>query len=235
MSNRLLSWVGIVSLLVGTLLASHQLKNIGALPDAIIGWLPGILIALGLVRLLQVLRINRTALGSVILVMLGLGILMFQHNATLRDHYQRYGPGILMIAGVALILSASAASSRLRTTPDIISFALFQRKTVSIASKGLRRVTGIVFLSDLQLDFRQSSPDSGGIDVQSWIIGGHLDIILPMNWPYSHRVRVCLPRRASFVRDLSPEPEGAMVRINEAYVFGDSSIEGGKPAPLKSA
>ncbi len=180
--------VGLGILVLGLLATLDNLNLINA--GDVVEWWPAIIVAVGLVRLLDP---SKSKLGSVVIILLGTALLLDSLDVG-RFDFGDVLPLFLALVGGKLAWDALVRRERVRsgvTDPnaDVHAFAMMAGVRRQSTSHEFRYADANAIMGGVELDLRQAQiADGETATVDAFAFWGGVEILVPENWRIDAKV-----------------------------------------------
>jgi hypothetical protein len=148
--------------------------------ETIAEWWPVALVGLGVFHAIDRGRITT---GSVILVLVGAGLLAVTSDVLGEDSWDLVWPSALIVAGVWLAFGWGRRT--IRRIPDVATvdgLAVLSSSRVATRSQRFRRASLTAVLGGLTLDLTEALPEPTGAIVDASAILGSITVLVPRGW-----------------------------------------------------
>jgi predicted membrane protein len=173
------SIVGVVLVVLGVLFLLDQTGSIDA-GDLIGDWWPLIIVAVGLVQLVEHWR---APIGPLIVVAFGGILLLTQLDLVSPEVWSYVWPILLVLVGVVILLRLPGRNVPPGVADDVVRVsALFGSNDVVVTSQRLRGGSATALFGGVVLDLRQANLDSGGATLAATAIFGTVEVLAPRGW-----------------------------------------------------
>jgi hypothetical protein len=191
-------WLGLTVLAAGSFAIGDSAHRVRAAADCLLAWWPWLLLALALLNLLRSAITPGSLIAPGLLAAVALGGLAVAHGISTRTLADFVAPAVLILVGLALLLSSRESESN-RWTRILATGRV--RTTNAVGSRTenplviLRAVAG-----ELRADLTGSFLD-GSLTVQVTAVAGHVHLTIPRDWPVTVRTAGTVLTRVS---DMGP-------------------------------
>lgn len=176
-------WLGAILIIVGTLIFLRNF-NFEFLHINIFSW-PFILLLVGIVILIN----SKDSLFGIILVILGgVGLTARYFDTSYREIFSEYWPVLLILLGLHTIFKnfGDSKSNKIETIEDdnkaIDIFSFLGDKSKFVKSKNFIGGKTTTILSELTIDFKESSLSEGKNELDCFTLFGSTRLFIPSDW-----------------------------------------------------
>ncbi len=202
------------------------LKNIGYLDVSLKEWWPLILIAVGLLNILN--QENIFSFPGWLLVLFGSIFLLTANNFIEWENILRLWPAILIFIGLSLLFGNGKKKSKPEDKNEkdnyISGFAVFSGFNRKVTSKSFRGGNIFAIFGSSEMDLREAKLNPNGADMEITAVFGGVELRLPEEWNVEVNSTAIFGGVENIYRSEDQEEEKT-VRISATAIFGGVKIK----------